>query len=245
MLLNKGGAASAQGVALEENHVLIFEPRQEFELSVLGRSTILVVAIEEELFRDYARARWDNSFALRNSNDHLVLRQAPNQRAIRQECKKLLTLIRCKRFLVSNSLFAPTQEMEIVEQLLRTVKEPKPCPVGPSRRQAAKRAAEYLVANMANAVSMADVCKAAKVTERTLLLGFHEVFGVPPKSFHKSLRLNRVNLDLRRALPGTTVTEAAVRWGFTHLSRFAADYRQMFGELPNETLRKTLKNQPK
>jgi AraC family ethanolamine operon transcriptional activator len=35
-----------------------------------------------------------------------------------------------------------------------------------------------------------------------------------------------------------TVTEVAFRWGFWHLSRFAREYRSMFGESPSETLRR-------
>ena len=31
--------------------------------------------------------------------------------------------------------------------------------------------------------------------------------------------------------------EAASRWGFFHLSHFAADYQALFGELPSSTLR--------
>jgi len=32
------------------------------------------------------------------------------------------------------------------------------------------------------------------------------------------------------------LSDIAARWGFWHLSHFAADYKSMFGELPSETL---------
>jgi AraC-like DNA-binding protein len=35
-----------------------------------------------------------------------------------------------------------------------------------------------------------------------------------------------------------TVAEVAYRWGFTHLGRFAHDYRSRYGELPSTTLRR-------
>ncbi|WP_431934031.1 helix-turn-helix domain-containing protein [Nonomuraea jabiensis] len=35
----------------------------------------------------------------------------------------------------------------------------------------------------------------------------------------------------------TTVTEVALRWGFTHLSRFASFYRETYGHAPSVTLR--------
>lgn len=34
------------------------------------------------------------------------------------------------------------------------------------------------------------------------------------------------------------MTQVAYRWGFNHLSRFAADYRRLFGEVPSQTLRR-------
>ena len=35
-----------------------------------------------------------------------------------------------------------------------------------------------------------------------------------------------------------TVTDAAMRFGFRELGRFAVDYRAAFGESPSETLRR-------
>lgn len=244
MLLNKGGAASFQGVVLEENHVVILEPGQEFELSALGKSTLLVVAVEEGWFRSYVQARWGEPFVPRTSRDRLVVGQRQNRAAIRQECKRLLTDSTRHRSLLTNSFFAESVEKQMLDLLLSNALGPKPCPLGPSRRQAAKRAEDYLMANIMNPVSMADLCTAANANERTLLLGFHEVFGMPPKLFLKTLRLNRVKQDLQSASPGTSVTDVALRWGFNHLSRFAADYRQMFNEYPHETMRNRPRRKP-
>jgi len=45
--------------------------------------------------------------------------------------------------------------------------------------------------------------------------------------------------ELRRADSSlASVSDVAERYGFWHLSQFAADYRWLFGELPSETLRK-------
>jgi AraC-like DNA-binding protein len=34
------------------------------------------------------------------------------------------------------------------------------------------------------------------------------------------------------------IGDAAARWGFSHLSYFAREYRDLFGELPSETPRR-------
>ncbi|MEV6902279.1 helix-turn-helix domain-containing protein [Amycolatopsis sp. NPDC051372] len=52
----------------------------------------------------------------------------------------------------------------------------------------------------------------------------------------RDIRLGRAH----RALLGAdrTVAEIASSCGFTHLSRFAQEYRARFGELPSETARR-------
>lgn len=44
-------------------------------------------------------------------------------------------------------------------------------------------------------------------------------------------------IDLVDADDSTTVTDVAVRWGFTHTGRFASSFRRKYGVLPSEVLR--------
>ena len=48
---------------------------------------------------------------------------------------------------------------------------------------------------------------------------------------------DRVRAELKRPGDEPSVTLAANRWGFHHLSQFASLYTRKFGELPSETLR--------
>ena len=58
-------------------------------------------------------------------------------------------------------------------------------------------------------------------------------------SYLRDARLDRVRAELAdlTGAPGVKVTEVAMKWGFHHLGRFSAAYRQRFGESPSETLR--------
>jgi AraC-like DNA-binding protein len=47
-----------------------------------------------------------------------------------------------------------------------------------------------------------------------------------------------VHEDLIDAPAGATVSDVAARWGFYQFGRFAAQYRQLFGETPSATLRR-------
>jgi len=51
------------------------------------------------------------------------------------------------------------------------------------------------------------------------------------------VRMARVRDELSEGrLPGETVRDVALRWGFSHLGHFSARYRQRYGELPSQTL---------
>ena len=96
---------------------------------------------------------------------------------------------------------------------------------------------EHLAENPRETVTVSQLCRIAKVSERTLQYGFLEHFGVTPKTYLKSFRLNKVRRELWKSDPAyTRVNDVANLWGFWHMGQFAADYRKLFGELPSETL---------
>jgi AraC family ethanolamine operon transcriptional activator len=85
--------------------------------------------------------------------------------------------------------------------------------------------------------SVVDICTALGVSERTLRYAFREYVGLSPVAYLRACRLNRVRAVLAASNPQETkVTQVAMRFGFLHLGRFAGDYKQMFGEMPSETL---------
>ena len=62
---------------------------------------------------------------------------------------------------------------------------------------------------------------------------FIEQVGGRPVTVRELCEESEVDQGLSR--PG--VGRISARWGFWHMSRFARDYRLLFGELPSETLR--------
>ncbi|MFJ5265556.1 AraC family transcriptional regulator [Streptomyces sp. NPDC088387] len=84
----------------------------------------------------------------------------------------------------------------------------------------------------------ASLAAQCHVGARALQRGFQQHLGVSPMAYLREVRLRRAREDLLADDPASaTVTTIARRWGFSHLSRFAAAYRDAYGELPARTLR--------
>ena len=95
-------------------------------------------------------------------------------------------------------------------------------------------------ANLSEPLSLADICAAARASERTVEYAFKAIYGVGAKRYLKILRLNRVRRRLRDGAPGDRpIQEVAGDSGFWHMGHFSADYRAFFGETASETLRRS------
>jgi AraC family ethanolamine operon transcriptional activator len=75
------------------------------------------------------------------------------------------------------------------------------------------------------------------LSSRTLQRIFNDQTGMSPLNYLKYRRLNNVRRKLREAREESTlVKQVAYQFGFSHLGQFSHDYKQLFGELPSQTL---------
>jgi AraC-like DNA-binding protein len=115
-------------------------------------------------------------------------------------------------------------------------------PDRPAPRIKIRRAMELIEANPDANLSLGDLAGDAGVTARALQRGFKELVGMSPTAYVRAVRLDRVHADLVESAGAVSVTDVATRWGFFHLGRFAQQYRDRFGVLPSETVRRVLRN---
>ncbi len=80
------------------------------------------------------------------------------------------------------------------------------------------------------------LAEACGVAPRTLQKHFRRFLGRAPLRYAHDLRFDRARQELLRSPRGSSVTEIATRLGFSHLGRFAAEYRRRYGETPSATL---------
>jgi AraC-like DNA-binding protein len=100
-------------------------------------------------------------------------------------------------------------------------------------------AVDLMRARPAHAWTAAELAAASSTSVRSLQENFRRSLGTSPMRYLRDLRLEQVHKELVAAEPSAVkVTEVAARWGFVHLGRFAAAYRQRFAERPSDTLRR-------
>jgi AraC-like DNA-binding protein len=106
-----------------------------------------------------------------------------------------------------------------------------------SHRQA-ELAIELALSRPDQSLSVSELAQRSSVSERTLRRAFKSCYGLSPLEYLRIHRLHQARAVLRANCPErTTVTQVAFDFGFWDLGRFAGAYRQLFRELPSETLR--------
>jgi len=99
-----------------------------------------------------------------------------------------------------------------------------------------KHVVDYLETHLDSPITVANLVAASQVAGRTLFQHFRDARGMSPMRYLRNARFAKVRDALLRAEPEESVTMIAMGCGFTHMGRFAVEYRHRFGERPSDTL---------
>lgn len=96
-----------------------------------------------------------------------------------------------------------------------------------------RRAINFMEERIEGPISIAMVASHAGVGVRALQLSFRKYMGASPGEWLCDRRLDRAHTMLMEE--ETTVTQAALAWGFNDLSDFSGRYQKRYGYLPSKT----------
>lgn len=227
---------SSRGRRADGDQLLVYLPDQEFDVVSGSDFDVYTFALGDEFF-SAACERWGLPDA-----GHLL----SDERFVEVETSCLRALqTALRQFFGNNVKRLPLRREEMEDKLLRiltaalvSTRSLSGCPPSRLRDRALRRALDYIQEFRGHPIKLEDLRRHAHASERTLRYAFLDHFGVSPKSYLQAIRLNEAHRELHRADPATTtVTTVARRWGFWHMSQFAADYKRLFGQLPSGTLR--------
>ena len=251
------GASSQQGIAivlpldlgesesylsagnkLTTESIELYEPGSDIDAVLKPGSSLISCTLSNDLM----------SAQTNNPSATLIAEKCTESRLINSACTDASELVQCLntvfKLLKSDDISYRNHQQLIDETILavaRTLSAGQSAQNLSIRRRylLARRAREYMLERKLSPPGITEICNALHTSERTLHYAFNEVYGVSPKHYIKAQRLFAAYSDLHTAVHLVRVSDIANHYGFLDMSYFAKDYREMFGELPSDTLKKT------
>ena len=102
-----------------------------------------------------------------------------------------------------------------------------------------RRVEEFVREHARDPITLGEMIDVSGVSARSLHAGFRRFRDTTPMAYLKNHRLDLAHRQLKAGADlGLSVTDVALACGFTHLSKFARDYHDRFGERPSCTLKR-------
>lgn len=232
------GTLHARRRPARPGELLAATSRDDIGFAATGYVDLMVIVLPEQLIESWLYARrGDIRFSATLNSPHLAL--APHEMA--QRANALASFL--QEAMNGEEAFADVGALQRIEDgICSAVLDiiPSADIIEPlhHRARVARELHALLRETLEHPLTITELCERTGTKERTLHLCCVEAFGRPPMQLLTELRLNGVRRGLTHPKRGTSVTQAAAAFGFTHFGRFAQSYARMFGELPSKTLAK-------
>jgi AraC family ethanolamine operon transcriptional activator len=227
---------------LDPEGLPFFEAGQEFEASAHPRFSVFTLTVDaERLASDPLWERVLRHLRRPGTGRSGIYRASPYARhRLRQRIAATLSVLAKDGPDVADQGAAQVMGDLVVGDLRQALEEADPAAdrsTAWARARAVQRALEYLHSHPQEPVNVVQLGAIAKVSERTLQRAFLEHYGIGPKAYACRLKLTEMRADLLRCEAGEVfIKDLAIAHGFWHMGQFSRDYRDLFGELPSETL---------
>ncbi|NWN48081.1 helix-turn-helix domain-containing protein [Pseudomonas sp. MAFF 301514] len=242
--INVPGPIRMQGREVDDSSLFFLHGGEEFMFHMPLGMELLSITFERELF-EQALAQTASAKELNLLLRQPVIRVSATRFA--QARRRLLMLF--SQALVQEELDSTRDlqreqalEQAMLGELLQLMTDPacdkQQRSTSSTRSFIVEKCHRLATEQMLNVPSVIELCQRLQVSRRTVQNSFRSVTETTPLNYLRSVRLNGV----RRTLMSTpashlTIGDAAAQWGFFHLSHFAAEYHELFAELPSHTAR--------
>lgn len=233
-----GGSAWFCGHRLEHARTIAVSSAGEFEFVTAPGTTLLAVCIDDEWLDAHAARVQAGARAGPRPASALLALGAERQQELQELLDAAMLLARDQPALLAQPALRRTLTQSMADAVLTALApgawQTQIAPGAGARQRIVREARAHMQAHADEVITVPDLCVATGSSRRALQYAFEDVLHVGPVAYLRMMRLNRVRHDLL-ADGAASVGDIAARWGFWHLSRFAADYRALFGELPSAT----------
>lgn len=233
------GKMTHNGMNVLDDELVILTDTDQLDFILSSSVDDVIVAVDKDFFHTAFEKYFNRPFEYNTLTKRMQLKDNTGK-VFRSKLKDMLSdLIEQHKKLRNDPDFHAKAEEAIMQIVFDNLDFSK------SRKDAleseinADKIRKHIEKNYKNNISINELCTNEKLSERTLRLGFKNLFGLSPKQYHKSFRLGKVHHAFLKADPTIdSVEQIAYEYGFTHMGRFARNYKSMFGNTPSYTLTK-------
>ena len=232
----------AHGTSLPESCLFGLDSDRDVHLTLPREVVLGLVVIPRESLCSWADQLGGGGFDLQGACRRNVLPLDPLRcEGLRSYLGQIFALVASDPW----RLQQPSSQRLILEDLLPLLLEalihgadqvgrlPRP----PARIEIVKAAQLWLHDHPQQPITLAELCRQAHASRRSLIQGFRDHLGMGPMAY---LKLHRLHGVRRLLLAGdhdqVRIGAIAAEWGFLNAGHFARDYRLLFGERPRDTL---------
>ena len=234
------GCAHAGAQTFTEDRVLTIAPNEGFDLRTPKSFDVVGVSVGVDELASLSQTLEGCDVESLMQGTCLIALPPERMAELRTFLASAFEMIRNNSALLRHRQVQKGLRSALLNTLLGAISEARHVPVGwreMSHRKVVESAKNYVLERADEPVTVEELCKAVGVSRRSLQTCFHEVMGTNPVNYLRTMRLNAARRELRsNDGKAGNVADVAARWGFWHLSHFATDYRNLFGELPSNTL---------
>ena len=99
-----------------------------------------------------------------------------------------------------------------------------------------RRAVQYIRDNLGEPMTIGKIADVLQISPRSLQLGFKTELGQTPQQYLRETRLREARHLLAISSADDRIGDICESVGISHFGRFSVEYKQRYGESPNETL---------
>jgi AraC family transcriptional regulator, ethanolamine operon transcriptional activator len=234
------GSTRMQGREVDDSSLFFLHGGEEFMFHMPMGMELLSITFERDWF-EQALAQTGSAKEISQLLRQPVIRVS-SQRFAQARRRLLAVFSQALANEEPDSTHDPVLEQVMLGELLQLMTDPacdKQQRIASSTRSfIVEKCHRLAAAQMIDVPSVSDLCQRLQVSRRTVQNSFRSIAETTPLNYLRSVRLNGV----RRTLMSTpashlSIGDAAAQWGFYHLSHFAAEYQELFAELPSHTAR--------
>ena len=220
----KRGSLTANRNILEENEIIIIDDKKAYEIIFNDISKFNVLSLKKELIEEkyfYLLKMIGRVYIDEEGHFKAFFNDIFNSdRAKRDERS-------CKDETIALKMFHALDKLDLLSK-------------EPVKKRLTKKESllfdirAYILSNLQFELSIKELSNRFNISERALQYGFQKIFGITPKRFIKTLRLNEVHKEILKTKGEVKISQVAIKWGFENFGRFSHEYQKIYGLLPSE-----------